>query len=126
MQSFGRPAFRHFVSVACGREVSEPPRDVATQTSREFVVESPPRDSEDIEVTSDDERRKGAEMMLRVDEDIAGPSGSGAVVSEAGASVVDSSEQPVAVVGSRSVRAGILNSFIDNVIHRSANYMYFS
>ena len=58
--------------MACGREVSEPPRDVATQTRREFVIEPPPRDSEDIEVASDDEQREADEMILEVDEDIAG------------------------------------------------------
>ena len=116
VQSFGRPVVRHFVSVACGREVSEPPCDFATQTRREFVVESPPRGS-------DDERREADEMILEIAEDVARPSGSAAVVDEARTSVIDSSVHLVSVVGSRPVRAGKLNSFIDHGIHRFPSYM---
>ena len=35
-----RPIVRHVVSVACGAEYSGAPRDVATQTRREFVIGS--------------------------------------------------------------------------------------
>ena len=114
VQSVGRPAFRHFVSVACGPEASESSRDVATQTRREFVVESPSRESEDIEAVSEDEQRE-ADAMILDDEDIAESSGNVAAVGEAGTSIVSSSVQPGPVVVRRSVRAGKLNNFIDHV-----------
>ena len=124
VQSVERPAFRHFVSVACGPEASESSRDVATQTRREFVVESPSRESEDIEAVPEDERRE-ADAMVLDDEDIAESSGNVAVVGEAGTSIVSSSVQPGPVVVRRSTRAGKLNNFIDHVIHCLASYVPF-
>ena len=124
VQSVERPTFRHFVSVACGPEASESSRDVATQTRREFVVESPSRESEDIEAVPEDERRE-ADAMVLDDEDLAESSGNVAVVGEAGTSIVSSSVQPGSVVVRRPVRAGKLNNFIDHVIHCLASYVPF-
>ena len=126
LQSVGSPVVRHFVSVACGRELSEPPCDVATQTRREFAVESPSGVSESVWVASDDEQREAEEMILEVAEGAVRTSGSVAVVDEAETSVIDSSVPSASVVDSGPVRAGKLNSFIDHVIHRFSSYMHFS
>ena len=56
-------------------------------------------------------------MSLDVAEDVVRPSGSVSVVGEAGASILDSSVPSLLAGGSRPVRAGKLNSFIDRVIH---------
>ena len=126
VQSVGSPVVRHSVSVACGRELSEPPCDVATQTRREFAVGSPSEVSDSVGVVSDDEQREAEEMNLEVAEDVVRPSGSNAVVGEAGASIMDSSVPSASVVGSRPVRAGKLNSFIYHVFHCFLSFRYFS
>ena len=126
VQSVGSPVVRHFVSVACGRELSEPPCDVATQTRREFAVGSPSEVSDSLGVVSDDEQREAEETILDAAEGVVRPSGSVAVVDEAGTSVIDSSVPSASVVDSRPVRAGKLNSFIDHMIRRLSSYMQVS
>ena len=125
VQSNVSPVVRHFVYVACGREVSEPPCDVATQTRREFAVGSPFEISDSVGAVSDDEQRESEEMNLDVAEDVVRPSGSVAVVGEAGSSILDSSVPSSSAVGSRPVRAGKLNSFIDHVIHCFMSFQFF-
>ena len=125
VQSVVTPVVRHLVSVACGHEMSELPRDVATQTRREFTVGSPSEVSDSVGAVSDDEQRESEEMNLDVAEDVVGPSGSVAVAGETGASILDSSVPSSSAVGSRPVRAGKLNSFIDHVIHCFLSFQFF-
>ena len=125
VQSVVSPVVQHFVSVACGREVSEPPCDVATQTRRQFAVGSPSEIPDSVGAVSDDEQRESEEMNLDVAEDVVRPSGSVAVVGEAGASILDSSVPSSSAVGRRPVRAGKLNSFIDHAIHCFLSFQYF-
>ena len=108
--------------MACGDEVSESPRDVATQTRREGAIESPPRDFEESVVASDDEPMETGGLIIEVTEDVAGASGSAAVVDQSGTSVMSSSVDPVPVASSRPVRSGKLNSFNDHVIYRHSTY----
>ena len=50
-----RPVVRTMVSVACGVEAAEAPQSVATQTRREFTIESSPSSSGEPEVAVDQE-----------------------------------------------------------------------
>ena len=49
LRDLERPVVRQMVSVACGVEQEEVPQSVATQTRREFAVESPPSSSGELE-----------------------------------------------------------------------------
>ena len=104
-------------SVPREREMTELPCDVATQTRREFAIGSPSEVSDSVGAVSDNEQRESEEMSLDVAEDVVRPSGSVSVVGESGASILDSSVPSLLAGGSRPVRAGKLNSFIDHVIH---------
>ena len=98
VQSVARPVVRHLVSCVCGREVTELPCEVATQTGREFAIGSPSEVSDSVGAVSDNKQRESEEMDLDVAEDVVRPSGSVSVVGEAGASILDSSV-PSLVVG---------------------------
>ena len=124
VQLVASPVVRHLVSVGCGREVTELPCDVATQTRREFAIGFPSEVSDSVAAVSDNEQRESEEMNLDVAEDVVRPSGSVSVVGEAGASILDSSVPSSSAVGSRPVRAGKLNSFIDHVIHCFLSFQF--
>ena len=107
------------LSVACGDELSEASRDVATQTRREFAIESPPRNFEETEFAADNEPMETCGLVADATDDVVGGTGSAAVVDEPCASdVISSSVDTVPIASSRSVRSGKLNSFNDHVIYR--------
>ena len=120
MSGLERSVIRQVVSVACGADESVAPRNVATPTRREFVINSS-SSSEEGSTTEGSVRSVGSSVEAVVGvADRPKTSGGVAVPS---VPVIGSPPLGNAVASSSLVRSGKLKSFNDHVIHRISDML---
>ena len=124
-----RPVVRHMTSVACGADQEGAPQSVATQTLREFAIESSPSSQMDPAGVDAEEQVPMEAGGSSVEAVVGGcvvpgalSAGDESSTSDGGSSSVDN-----AVVSARRlVGSGKLNSFKDHVIHCNFNMLMLS
>ena len=124
LRDLERPVVRQIVSVACGVEREGIPQSVATQTRREFAVESPPSSSGELESAVVEELMETGGSVVEAVVGVFKRPGAADSVTVSSVQVVGSSPVGNAVDStSRLVRSGKLNSFNDHVIHRNSDML---